>query len=197
MAAIRPAADTDASQHFRLVPYTDLSQLNSVMEHAGKIFNQFSKVHPTVSREKEEGFAAVKTAFHIDELHLKPVIFNFLLADHKGFLFTKPILLFRPFILFRGNADNRAQRLDNGCILYHTIALRTLRNFKPFCSLDNDFVSLAENHALRRKVIALSAGFEFYANNFCQFILLFCFPARIEPVSNSPKICFTLTFTLR
>ena len=124
--------------------------------------------------------------------------FNFLLADDESFFLTYPVLFICLEILCGCNSHDRAQRLNDRGVFNHVVSFDALRNFQTFCCLHNDACSGSKAYIARGKIIAFSAGFKFYTDNFYQFYDPLYFALfGIGPVSSRLNTCFTLTFTER
>ncbi len=78
-----------------------------------KSLDEVAEIHTAVRREEKQKLAAVERVLRVNELHVKLVRGDLLLADGKGVLCA----LYVPFgcgkILLRRHAQNLAQRLDS------------------------------------------------------------------------------------
>ena len=82
-------------------------------KHSGQILYQLPEVHPIISGEEKENFAAVKGILRRDQLHVQLVLLNFLLADVKGPLLLHLVVGQDSVVCFRSQADDPAQGRDN------------------------------------------------------------------------------------
>ena len=169
LAAEGLATDTQAAQHFRLVAHANLAQLDAGVEHAGQIFDQFAKIHPSVGSEEKDDLVALKTALHVHQLHFQLVGRDLLLAHNHGFFFPLAVFLRRALVLFAGNAAHRAQGLDHCVILHRVVGAHTGADFGALSRFHHHLLALRHRQALRIKKIGFAAAAEADADYFNQW----------------------------
>ena len=118
MTAQASSADSDASQNLRLIPDSDLTQLNSRTEHTGQILNQLPEIDPSVRRKVKQHFIVIKRILCLNQFHLQAVLFDFFLTDPERFPLLDPVGSFLRVILRSRDPDHRLERLHNLFILY-------------------------------------------------------------------------------
>ena len=206
IAAVGTAADSQASQHFRFVPNPDLPQLDPIVQDSGQVLDQRTEIHPSVRSKKEGGLAAFKIALDIDQLHIQAVLLNLLTADLKRAFLPLAIEFLGAEIHLGSDAQNTAQRLDNGGILHRVIFPGAYGDFHTVGGVDDDAVADLNLKAGRVEIIRLSAVFESDANYFGHvFSPILCTvsagmcpggPGRASAASRL-NICLAFTFTFR
>ena len=82
-AAKRLSAYAKTRQHSCFIPYADLTQFDTRFEYGGEIFDEFPEIDTPIGGEKEKDFASLKAKFNVNEFHIKPVLCDFLLAEHE------------------------------------------------------------------------------------------------------------------
>ena len=187
IAAEGPAADAQATQHFRLVPHTDLPQLNAGVEGGSQILHQLPEIHPTIGGKEKQDLVAIKGAFHPHQLHLQPVLGDFLLANGEGILLPFPGQLQAASVVFRGQAQHSAQGLHHLVVLHRVVALRTRH---IFCTLGrfHDHVLACLNVQLSgTKVIGFASAAKADADDFCHRV-------SSHSAAMAPKTWPTATF---
>ena len=113
-AAERSPADAQTAQHFRLVPYADLAQLDAGTEHPGQFLYQLAEIYPPIGGKVEEDLAAVKGVFHLHQLHFQLAQGYFLLRYAESLFLFFTVFLHPAQILLRGGTGHLFQGL------YHT-----------------------------------------------------------------------------
>ncbi|MPN14147.1 hypothetical protein SDC9_161473 [bioreactor metagenome] len=107
-AAKGPPADAESADHFRLVPHANLPQLDPRPKHSGQIPHQLPEVHPPVGGKIKDNFGPLKAKGNVYQLHVQPVVLNFLLTDVKGLALPLAVVFHGVPVVFRGHADHAA-----------------------------------------------------------------------------------------
>ena len=104
--AQRASAGTQAAQHLRLIPYTDLLELDPCFEGSGHILHKPAKVHPAIGCEVGDQLVAVKCVLYLDQLHIQLVLGDFLLTNFMNVFFAFQIGAMLLRILLAGDTDH-------------------------------------------------------------------------------------------
>ena len=206
IAAIGTAADSEAAEHLRFVPDADLPQLDAVVQDPRQVFDQRAEIHPSVRGEEKGGLAAFKIAFDIHQLHIQAVLLDLFPADIKSGLFSLAVEFLRAQIHLRGDAQDPAQRLNDGGILHGVVLPGADGDLHAVGGVDDDTVTDLNPEPRRIKIICFPAVFESDANYFGHvFSPILCTvsagmfpdgPGRASAASRL-NICFAFTFTFR
>ena len=81
MTAETSAADTDSSKNFCFISYTNLAKFNSCLKNRCKILYQLAKINSAVCCKVKQHFIVIKSILCVNQLHLKSMLANLLLAD--------------------------------------------------------------------------------------------------------------------
>ena len=181
-AAVRAAADADATDHLRLVPDADLAQFDAVAEDARKILYQLAEVDPPVGREEEHRLVPLKIALHVHQLHIQPVLGDLLLAYLEGFLLALLIYLGHAQIVRRGDSHHRAKRLHDRGLHDRVIPAGAVGDLQALGGLDYDLVPGLDIQLAGIEEVAFPAVFKLYTYNINQLFFLCSMPSAVTPL---------------
>ena len=153
IAAVGSSADAQTAQHLGLVPDADLAQLDAGVENAGQIPHQRPEIDPTFGGEEEQDLAAVEVVLHLDQLHVQPMLLDFLLADLVGSGLLLLVLLHGGEIGVGGHAQHRAQGGHQLHLVNEPVALDALAELHAPARLDNDPVAHGDGHAIWVEIV--------------------------------------------
>ena len=74
MAAQRPSTDADTTADLCLITDTNLTQLDTGLEHTCQILYQFAEVDTSVCCKIEENLIVIKGILYIDQFHLQTML---------------------------------------------------------------------------------------------------------------------------
>ena len=160
------AADAEAAQHTGLIPHANLAQLDTGAENTGQVLHQGAEIHASVRSEEKDNFTAVKAIFHLDQLHIQPVVFHELLADPQSLFFPFPVFLNLFFVLFGGQAHQRTQGLDHRFVLDIGVGADADAVLQTLARFDNDAAALGNGQAGWVEIVLFSARTEPDADDF-------------------------------
>ena len=123
MAAKRPSTDTNTTKDLRLITDTDLTKLNPCLKHRRQILNKLTEINPPVRCKIKQHLVIIKRILRIDQLHLKPMFTDLLLADLKSLFLLQTVLSLMLLVLFCRNTENFLQRMHH-LVLPHTARLQ-------------------------------------------------------------------------
>ena len=165
MAAERLAADADAADDLGFVAHADLAQLDAGVEDGGELFDELTKVDALVGCEVEDDLGAVKGVFDADKLHVEAAVGDLLLTDGKSVFGGAAVLQLGKIVHGGGNADDRAQWLDDLALRHPMGGQQDARIFHAAAGLDDDVFIGVDLLAEAVKIIYLSGALELNAND--------------------------------
>ena len=74
VAAQRPSTDADTTADLCLITDTNLTQLDTSLEHTCQILYQFAEVDTSIRRKIEQHLVIIKRILRIDQLHFQTVL---------------------------------------------------------------------------------------------------------------------------
>ena len=107
-------------------------------------------------------------ALHAHELHVEPALGDLLLADREGVLLARFVVGVGAVVVLCRHAHERAQRLDDGIVLYLVVARDALGVFEPLRGLDDDELVGLGRDTVRVKIIFLTSAAKADTDHFCQ-----------------------------
>jgi hypothetical protein len=110
-------------------------------EDAGQVLDQLAEIHAAVRGEVEGDLAAVEGVLHADQLHVELVLCDLLLCDLRRFLLLFAVLDQALSVVLRGDADDRAQRGNDGGFLHVRRLHGDLPVLDALSGFDDDAVS--------------------------------------------------------
>ena len=142
------------------------------MEHGGQAFHQATEIHPALGGKEEEDLRALKGALHPHQLHLQLVLQDLLLADPEGVFLLLPVALHDDHVRLVGQAQHRAQGVDQGFRGVLKVPPDTGGVFHPGGGLHNDAVPSPVGGSLGVKIVLLPFTAEANADDFHRISLL-------------------------
>ena len=192
MAAQLPAAYSDAAPDLRLIPDTDLAQLDPCAEHAGQVLYQLPEVDPSVCRKVEQYLIVVKCVLRVDELHVQPVLADLLLADTEGFFFLLPVFLLPAVVVLICEADDGLERLADPLLLHFSWPGHHIAELHASGSLHDHVVPVVDLQFSGREEVDLPCPAKSYSNHLCH-ICQFSFIVSSKSSMTRSKLTFALS----
>ena len=143
-----------------------MAQLDAGVENARQILYQFPEIHPLVGGEEKQDFAAVKGVFRRNQLHIQPVIGDFVQADFVGPLFLGPVFRHLMLILGRGLPQHGPQGGHHVLPGDGMVAGGAQAVFRPPGGIDNQVIAGFAVQAGGVKIINLLSGPELDIHHF-------------------------------
>ena len=123
MTAKRPSTNTNTAKDLRLITDTDLTKLDPGLKHRRQILNQLPEINTAIRCKIKQYLVIIKGILRIDQLHLKPMLTDLLLADLKSLFLLPAVLSLMVLVLLRCNTENLLQRMDH-LVLLHAARLQ-------------------------------------------------------------------------
>ena len=170
MTAETSATDTDSSKNFCFISYTNLAKFNSCLKNRCKILYQLAKINSAICCKVKQHFIVIKSILCVNQLHLKSMLANLLLADLESVPLTLPVILLSFIIVLGSHTKYFLQRM------YHLVINHILRGkhhlsiLNTAGSLHNYMIARFHFIVLRIEVIDLTYIPKSYAYYFCHSI---------------------------
>ena len=192
MAAQLPAADPQAAPDLRLIPHSDLAQLDPRAEHACQVLYQLAEINPSVRCKVKQHLVVVKCVLRVDKLHLQPMLADLLLADAEGLFFLLPVLLLPAVVIPVCYADDGFERLADPLLLHLSWSGHNTAELHASGSLHDHVVPVADLQLSRREEIDLPCPAKSYSNHLCH-ICQFSFIVSSKSSMTRSKLTFALS----